>query len=140
MSVDCSYHKITVDPLARQPLKKRGELHGGRSISSTEGETRLRRVDSSTGEEICLRKGRFVYGGGDSSTEAEIPSTEGEIRLRRGRFIYGGGHSSTEGETQVYRTFLLIKNGVRCPMIFTFSPVKSRGLYIGKYPPQGGGE
>ncbi len=48
--------------------------------------------------EICLRRGRFVYRGGDSSTE-------GEIRLRRGSFVYGGGHLSTEWETHVYISF-----------------------------------
>ncbi len=49
---------------APPPLKKKGELHDGRSISSTEVETHPGR-------------GGLVYGGGDSSTQ-------GETRLRRG--------------------------------------------------------
>jgi hypothetical protein len=47
-----------------------------------------------------LRRGRLVYGWGDSFTEGEThlygggdSFTEGEIRLRRGRLVYGEGDS-----------------------------------------------
>jgi hypothetical protein len=61
------------------------------SILSTEGATRLRR-------------GRLVYGGGDSSTE-------GETHLRRGRLIHRGGDSSTQGETCLRRGRLIFGGG-----------------------------
>ncbi len=50
----------------------------------------------STEVDTCLRRGRVVNRGGDSSTE-------GEIRLGGGRLVYGGGYLSKEGESRLRR-------------------------------------
>jgi hypothetical protein len=76
----------------------RGELHGGRSVSST-GRLVYRECYSSTegeawlrsGSETRLRRGRIVYAGVDSSTD-------GETRLQRGRLVYGEEDLSKEGK------------------------------------------
>jgi hypothetical protein len=65
------------------------------SILSTEGATRLRR-------------GRLVYGGGDSSTE-------GETRLRRGRLILGGGGG---GGRHIYLKKISFDGGTRLLKVF----------------------
>jgi hypothetical protein len=66
-----------------------------------------------------LRRGRLVYGGGDSSTEGEIRIRRGRLvsrreglsHLRRGRLIYRGGDSYTEGETRLLRGRLGTEEG-----------------------------
>ena len=47
-----------------------------------------------------------MYRGGDLSTKGRDLSTEDEICLLRGRLVYGGGGSSTEGETRLKRARL----------------------------------
>jgi hypothetical protein len=84
--------------------EKRGVLHDGQSISSTEVETHLERE-------------RLVYGGGDSSTEEKTclwrgdSSTEEETHLRRRRLVYGGEDSSMEGESLLWRGRLISFDG-----------------------------
>jgi hypothetical protein len=59
----------------------RGELHGGQSISSTEGKTRYRGVDLSRKGDAHLWRGRLVYGRGDSSTKGETFLWRGGLYL-----------------------------------------------------------
>ncbi len=81
-----------------------GTACDGQSTWSTEGETRLRR-------------GRLIYGGGDSSTEGETRlqrgdrSTEGKIRLWRESLFHKGRDSSTKGKTLLLRVSLIPLDG-----------------------------